>query len=634
MKKLTGKKESLSLRRYMESRPDGLGMEDAAAMLLAVALQLRDLHNSGTAHLQVSPDSVLIGSKGATLRPATSAETDRYTSGYAAPEIYRGVSAGNLSDIYSFCAVLSFAATGKHPANALARTDSGEPDGAAYPDPAFAQLIQTGMAPEASERFATMQDVILKLSAYNVRPFSEQTEGKRETERKTLELPRIRLPKIKLSEIPFLENIMVRLRIRMMDIQPKKIAFIAAAVVPMVLACIYAACYNGAKNHAETGDFTAAEKLVVVPAITKWHDPQLLVYLDGLKLLDEGSYAEANGTFESVSGYLDADELAQKANFLLAQGYAENKNFELAFEIMGQLHAGGYEGADEELNRLYYEFALYCAQKNDFDTALEVMTQLQEKGYADADYKIGEFHYSWGSSLLREKDYSDAYDEFAVAAALGYAGAEEMLQEVLYQEVIALLSEKEHLDAYEKLKSISGYRDVDSAIKSLEENMYKLAKSYYRSGKYDLAKSYFTALSVYEDSLKYRQLISARSTSGSSFLSDFLVKNAVDTLVGMFYFEDASQILLSNDAMAQEFLRGRWTGGGYYFNMTEEGQINYNLPWFSYGDHYRITNGEVQLYYEDSENKTRSLFYIEASSPTCISVFCYQDGSYHTLYLE
>jgi len=69
-------------------------------------------------HLQISPDSILVGTSGAFLQEPTK-ETDRLTSGFAAPEIYKGVGLGMASDIYSFAAVLYFAAFGKMPTNSL-----------------------------------------------------------------------------------------------------------------------------------------------------------------------------------------------------------------------------------------------------------------------------------------------------------------------------------------------------------------------------------------------------------------------------------------------------------------------------------------------------------------------------------
>ena len=631
------KAKGLTLRQYMESCPEGVGIHDGVAMLLGVALQLRDLHNNGIAHLQVSPDSVLVGDDGATLRGATAVETDRYTSGYAAPEIYRGTSAGNLSDIYSFCAVLSFAVTGKHPANGLARADAlPEEEDAAFTDPAFAQLIRKGMAPDAADRFASMQELILKLSAYNVRPFvnrlaEQKTAQKKQMPRLAVKLPEVKLPEVKLPQISF-----PKVRLPKLSIAPKKLALILAAALVLLLAGIYMGCYSGAKRSAQTGDFAGAEKKLWMPAVTKLHDAQLISYLDALELLDGGSYEEASAAFEALSGYLNADTLAQEADFLLVQACVQEGDFENAFAVMEQLQLDGYEGVGYSQDDLRYDFALWCAQEKDFENALEIMTQLQETGYAGADHKICEFHYSRGMYLLDElQDYEGAYEAFSAAAELDYAGAAEMKRETVYREAIALVAEKEYVKAYAKLKEIPGYRDVDSSIKTLKKNMYQLAQQHYRSGEFDLAKPYFTALNPYEDSGKYLDLISAHNAkSGSFYFSGFMLGQTMEDLIDMFYFEDTARVLLSKDLLAREFLRGTWKGDGYYFTMEEDNGISYNLPRDDFGDTYTIDDGVVLLYADGNESSCMPVFYIEATSPDCISVLCVKDGRTYMLYRQ
>jgi len=641
------KANGLTLRQYMEPYPDGIGMQDAVAMLLGVALQLRDMHNNGIAHLQVSPDSVFVGESGATLRTATAAETDRYTSGYAAPEIYRGASAGNLSDIYSFCAVLSFAATGKHPANALTRADSvTAEEAAAYPDPAFAQLIQKGMAPDAAERFASMQELILKLSAYNVRPFVNRMTEQKTARKKQMslpggklakvKLPKIKLPKIKLPKIKRPEVKLPKVRIPKLSIAPKKLALILVAALVLVLAGTYVGCYSGAKHNAQVGNYAKAEKQLWLPAVTKLHDAQLISYLDALELLEEGSYAQASATFEMLSGYLNADDLAQEADFRLMQVYVQECDFENAFAVMEQLQLDGYEGSDYSPDDLRYDFALWCAREKDFENALEIMTQLQAKGYADADYKICEFHYSRGMYLLDElQDYEGAYAAFSAAAELDYTGAKEMKRETVYREAVALIAEKEYVKAYRKLKEIPGYRDVDSSIKTLKENMYQLAQRHYRSGEFDLAKPYFTALNPYEDSGKYLDLISAHNAKSSSFgFSAFMLEKTMEDLIDIFYFEDTAQVLLAKEILAREFLRGTWKGDGYYFTMDEDNGISYNLPRVDFGDTYTISDGIVLLHEEGDKSGSVPLFYIEATAPDCISVLCAKNSRTYMLYRQ
>ena len=168
--KVETKKHSLS--EFMKAHPEGIGMSASVAMLLPVAVQLRDLHNNGHTHLKVSPNTITVAANGAFLENASSSESDCYTSGYAAPEIYKGTSSGIFSDVYSFCAVLSYVATGKQPANSLLRMEAElEDSDVDQRDSAFADVIKTGMALNPANRFASMQDVIIKLAPYNVRPF-------------------------------------------------------------------------------------------------------------------------------------------------------------------------------------------------------------------------------------------------------------------------------------------------------------------------------------------------------------------------------------------------------------------------------------------------------------------------------
>ena len=576
------KVKGVTLRQHMASHPEGIGIQDAVALLLGVALQLRDMHNDGFAHLQISPDSVFVGSGGALLRGATTSETDRYTSGYAAPEIYKGTSAGNLSDIYSFCAVLSFAASGKHPANALARAESAAVEAAVFADSAFGQIMQTGMAPDAAERFASMQELILKLSAYNVRPFVNQAAKKKTGSAARAALPQVKIPKVKFPQIKLPQISLPKSRVR-----PQKLVAIVAAVLVIATAVAYIACYNIAKTKAEAGDYVAAEKLLFAPAITKLHDAELMPYMEALRLLDDGSYAQAQDVFTALPGYLDADTFVLEADYRLALEYARNHDFENAFRIMGQLQA---------------------------------------KNYRDADYKMCEFYYSYGICLLQEQqDYDGAYTAFSMAAALNYTGAEEMKQETIYLEAGAMIGEEDFLGAYQKLTEIEGYRDVDSALETLEETIYQLGQRYYRSGDYDQAETYFLNVPYYRDSLQYRQLISAREETKRSGFGSYMLGRTVENLIDMFYFEDTAQVLLSNDAVAEKFLQGTWKGDGYYFIMDEEDGISYNLPRIDYGDYYKISDGLVLLYPEGSETRTVPLFFIEATSPDSIYVLCYKN---------
>ena len=65
--------------------------------------------------------------------------------------------------------------------------------------------------------------------------------------------------------------------------------------------------------------------------------------------------------------------------------------------------------------------------------------------------------------------------------------------------------------------------------------------------------------------------------------------------------------------------------------MDDEGYISYNLPWFDYGDYYKIENGELLLYPKKDEKATKTMYTIVAIAPNQIQVYCHKDGSTYTL---
>lgn len=169
---LTKKKTNVTLQNLLEANPDGLGVAQAVALLMPVALQLRQLHNDGKLHLQVTAQNILITPKGAQLKAATAQEADRFSAGFAAPEIYQGTGVGMASDVYSLAAVLCYAAIGKAPANSLQREQLEEEltrlDAL---DAGFAQVIRKAMADAKEERTASVQELIYGVSPFNTQSF-------------------------------------------------------------------------------------------------------------------------------------------------------------------------------------------------------------------------------------------------------------------------------------------------------------------------------------------------------------------------------------------------------------------------------------------------------------------------------
>ena len=555
-KKIKKTVSNISLRAYMETHPEGIGAENAVALLLPVALKLRDMHNDGKMHLQISPDSILLCEEGTIIKEPTNAESDRYTSGYASPEVYKGIHCGNLSDIYSFCAVLSYAAFGKHPQNALARSEEPNEEPSV-----FARIVNHGMAIEPEKRISSMQDVIIKISPFNLHPVTMEKIDQVKTEEK---------PKRKKKVSAIL------------------VAAIAITVVVIALLGTYFGCYLGASRHAENKEFTSAKELLFVPGITELHDPQLCKYVDAGLLLNSRQYDSATQAFASLTGFMEADTLCKEAQSRQAAQYAD---------------------------------------ANDFAQAISIMTKLRDEGFADADAQIMDFQFRQGAYLLYEKkDYSKAIDVFMNLSHKGHSDAEAMWKESYYLWAMSLIEQNELKEAYGKLNKIKDYADVKDKLSALTELMYLEGQLLYRSGHYTEARDIFSYIQGYADSNKYLILIEVKK--GYRFSSQ------IKELMNQFYFEDTAEVLLSSQYCAEEFLRGTWKGGGYYFKMNADGGTQYSLPWINYGDYYKIEDGTYLLYPKNNESKTKKQFTFEALSPDTLRVYCHKNGKSYTLYRQ
>ena len=323
--------KSVSLQSYMRQFPNGLGIRSAVSLMLPLALELKDMHSRGVAHLQISPESVRIGPKGAFLAPATDEESDRYASGYTAPEVYRGISEGSLSDIYSFCAVLLYATTGIQPQNALSRAEREAPDPRlARLDPTFSRFLGIGMTLDPDKRYASMQDVLYLLSGYQTIPAAAAPQPVQ---------PRPVKPRADTSEIK----------------AHAKTVLVAVAVACAVMVTAYLGCYVGARIYAGQENYSGADRLLLLEPLTELHDPSLLLYVDAGQLMSTDQFEAARDIYQQIPGYRNADEMVLESYYRQGLQYANWGLFEEAYSIMFQLGQVGYLDS-AELAHTYLNF--------------------------------------------------------------------------------------------------------------------------------------------------------------------------------------------------------------------------------------------------------------------------------------
>ena len=364
----TSKKKNTTLRNFMASYPNGLGIHDAVALLLPVALQLRDMHNNGQPHLQVSPDTIMVGATAKLIAP-TESEADRYISGFAAKEIYSGSGRGILSDIYSFCAVLYYASSGTIPANSLQRSTE---DICTNENSTFAQIINKGMQMQPEDRFDTMQTVILRLSEYNVKPF---------------------IPKEEVHNIKSTTSKATR-------ITHKDKVQIAISAIVVVIVVGYLGSYLAARSFAKKGEFNSADNILLVPAITKLHDKQLAVYIEAGTMMENQQYSTAKELFATIPGFLDADTMVHEADYRHAAQLADSNNFDAAIGKYQLLAAAKYKDSKEKVKEIKFRKGLYIfyeehdylkaynylstSEYNDMNNISEIRNELKELLYSEA----------------------------------------------------------------------------------------------------------------------------------------------------------------------------------------------------------------------------------------------------------
>lgn len=365
---------------------------------------------------------------------------------------------------------------------------------------------------------------------------------------------------------------------------------IVAIIVVVVLFGLQLIGGLGAYACAFSNHFEAAEKLLFISPITKLCAGKLTNYVEAGQLMEKRNYDAAKQVFSSLSGYMQADSLVKEAD---------------------------------------YRYALQCADANDFDEALKIMAELEQNGYADAQEKIVELKYRNGVYLLyKEGQFIKAGQIFAILAREGYEPAEEMVMEASYLWAMDMIDNEQYVDAYQLLSNIKDYSDTEEVMEVLAEILYLEGIDNYHKGNFGEASKAFRCIGDYADSPKYLTLISGRSPQWD--VEDSLLED----LITIFDFEDAAEVLLCSQELAEQFLCGTWRGDGYYFTMDEDGGISYNLPWLDYGDYYKIEDGMVLLYPDEDENDTRQLFAFAAISPDCVDVYCYKNSRVYTLYRQ
>ena len=351
---LRGKKQKpVTLREYMDSCSGGLSSCDAVALLMPIAVALRDLHNNGRPHLQLSAENILLSSGTVVLKDTTGQETDRFNTGFAAPEIYQGAGYGIASDIYSFAAVLYFVLTGKAPVNSLHRVELEEELSQLEEKcPELGGLIRDCLVESPQERPRNMQDLIYRMSAFNTTSF--RIAGEVGGQKKRSMMP------------------------------------VAAMAAAMAVCVAVALIVPGMLEKKNTYDYAVA-------------------------LAEEGKYDHAVLTFEMLKGYRDSGEKIQETKFRKGTALLEVELFDEAVAAFTELE--GYGSSEEQIRLIQkekaYAMALALLKDKDYENAYKTFETI--KDHRDSEEYLSRFEIklmklSCSSVYKGEEEWTESYE--------------------------------------------------------------------------------------------------------------------------------------------------------------------------------------------------------------------------------
>ncbi len=464
---------------------------------------------------------------------------------------------------------------------------------------------------------------------------------------------------------------------------------IAAALLVLLIGGLIAAYfipYSLANKAVDAGDAAKADRLLYLKPVTKLHDGGIVAYVEAAKLYDEGKYKEAADAFKAIADYKDSLERSREATLKLADGKLADGNAKDAIGIYEALAAEGVDCGDK-LNAAKLKLAEDTLKKGDFDEAIEMLTALNDGGYSPAKAKLDDAWFLKAGALAENGKYPEAKEILARLMNEGYDGAGSKLNEVKYAQAESVLDKGDRLSALAIFEDLAEDDYSDSRSRAVEL-LSDLARESAQAKKLSETQDLLDRLAALDEGaangidLEIREMYAALTEEGSTafvhywkdrydekgdgeaydyfilsvhniFSSDMqrMEYAAFSGETGFYpdeqfpelfsdiddFFEALESSAFSDRREDQCYdplrLKGRWSGSGFFFYLEDDGSITYNLPWFDFGDYYYIFDHQILLH-SLSTGEERPLFEITFISDTEIEIYCYKDGSTHTLTKE
>lgn len=322
-------------------------------------------------------------------------------------------------------------------------------------------------------------------------------------------------------------------------------------------------------------------------------------YKEACELLDNGAYDQARAIFIDLDDYKESRELAQECLYQKAASLVEQGEYDLAIPLYQQL--GNYYDSAELLLSTKYKKAKKLQEDELYKDAYLAFTELDD--YKDSSDCALANLILWEASALSSGDSTMAED-LAATVSLDHD------QHLMFYGTLLLFIEGHddiqywHTDGYSG--GTSATDNVLIMLDMLPETYEKTASLKELFKAIDYARSYYDLYTSNKDLLK-------------QWWSLGLVKDLVE-----------------DDDVILEYLKGDWSGSGYYIQFYEKDGstwCSYDLPHTRpYGTKYYDIENMI-FYFDDANNKHLAEIYkFEFVDYNTMKVYCYKNYRTYTMY--
>ena len=319
------------------------------------------------------------------------------------------------------------------------------------------------------------------------------------------------------------------------------------------------------------------------------------------------------------SRYLRALRLAQTGEFIQAQSCLPAKTYVKLVDasLLEEIEIGAAK-------EIQYHAACENLESGAYQQAMEEFDALGD--FEDSKDKKYKAQYYYSEQLREEKKFEQAVVQLESLHQSGYPGAQEAINTTYCEWSEDLFQNAQYILAIDTIRRAPVSLQTQNLLEKLEKDVTEIAIEFYWENDFSRASELFVALSDYGDNEKYLTLIKCRNT-------ELPLQERIDQLLEILDFEDAGKVLLYDDEIATEYLQGEWRSDDrrWLFIMYEDGSIRYNVPWYDYGDFYRIEYGDVLLYPADDYDNTQKLYSFRLEGPDRLKLFCYKDAAVYYL---